>query len=88
MAAQHMHSHNALVHREPCKWLSAPFSVLSLNLQQRVDAIAGAAAQQVSVKAALQWEVDKQLRVKITQGGLWNAVAFWFEVGSPYMTAA
>ena len=85
--AQHMHSDSTLAYREPCKRLSAPFQVLGLNLQQRVDAIAGAAARQVSVKAALQWEVDKQITVDITQGGLWNAVTFWFEVEPPCITA-
>ena len=60
--------------------MSAPFEVLNLNLQQRVDAIAGAAARHLPINTVLQWEMDKQMKVEIIQGGLWNAVGFWFEV--------
>lgn len=54
--------------------------MLHLNLQQRVDAIAGAAARHQSARPVLQWESDAVMDVAVTTGGTWNAVAFWFEV--------
>jgi len=53
-----------------------------LDLQQRVDAIAGAALTNTSLpKTDLVWESDAQLKIHATSDGLWNGVAFWFEVG-------
>ena len=69
-----------MLRREPYKRLSSPFQVLHLNLQQRVDAVAGAAARHQPARPALQWESDALMDVAITTGGVWNAVAFWFEV--------
>lgn len=68
--------------REPYKRLSSPFKVLHLNLQQRVDAVAGAAARHQPARPTLQWEADTLMEVPVTTGGVWNAVAFWFEVCS------
>ena len=68
--------------RVPHKRLSSPFPVLALDLQQRVDAIAGAALTNTSLpKTDFMWESDTQLKVQATSDGLWNGVAFWFEVG-------
>lgn len=70
--------------RFPHKRLSDPFPVINLNLQQRVDAIAAIAASASSPSAAallpLQWESDQTMPVTVSTGGIWNAVAFWFEV--------
>ncbi len=68
--------------RVPHKRLSSPFPVLALDLQQRVDAIAGAALTHTSLPTTdLMWESDTQLKIHATSDGLWNGVAFWFEVG-------
>ena len=46
-----------------------------------MDAVAGAAATQGPMpQPDLQWESDTQLKVEATSDGLWNGVAFWFEV--------
>ena len=69
--------------RFPHQRLSDPFPVIDLNLQQRVDAIAAIAASSSSSAAALpplQWESDQTMPVTVSTGGIWNAVAFWFEV--------
>ena len=67
--------------RVPFKRLSSPFEVLALDLQQRVDAVAGAAASgSLAMMPKAQWETEAQLQIKITSGGLWNGVACWFEV--------
>ena len=67
----------------PYKRLSHPFPVLGLDLQQRVDAIAATAACSSSSAAALpplQWETDQRMSIAVDRDGVWNAVAFWFEV--------
>ncbi len=47
-----------------------------------MDAIAGAALTNTSLpKTDLVWESDTQLKIHATSDGLWNGVAFWFEVG-------
>jgi len=47
-----------------------------------VDAIAGAALTHTSLpNTDLVWESDTQLKVHVSSDGLWNGVAFWFEVG-------
>ena len=67
--------------RVPHQRLSSPFPVLGLDLQKRVDAVAGAALTHTSLpKADSLWESDTQLKVQATADGLWNGVAFWFEV--------
>ncbi len=68
-------------YRVPFKRLSSPYEVLKLDLQQRVDARAGAAASgSLSSLPELLWESDTQMKVDITSDGYWNGVAFWFEV--------
>ena len=62
--------------------MSSPFPVLALDLQQRVDAKAGAALTNISLpKKDFMWESDTQLKIHATADGVWNGVAFWFEVG-------
>ena len=63
--------------------LSDPFPVINLNLQQRVDAVAAIADSSSCSTAALprlQWESDQTMTVTTSTKGIWNAVAFWFEV--------
>ncbi|DBA90775.1 TPA: hypothetical protein ACH3X1_003982 [Trebouxia sp. C0004] len=77
----HPHHDRVDLSRVPHKRLSSPFPVLALDLQQRVDAIAGAGLTNTSLpKTDFMWESDTQLRIHATSDGLWNGVAFWFEV--------
>jgi hypothetical protein len=57
------------------QFLSEPFTACHVDLQQRLDA-RGAAGDQ----AGALWEHDEMLDVSVTTAGVWNGVAFWFEL--------
>ncbi len=65
--------------------LSDPFEALSLDVQQRVDAVSTMAAEGKDPFAdRLEWEADKCLSVSARQNGHWNGIAFWFKVISQW----
>lgn len=72
--------------RLPHTKLSAPFKALTLDLQQRVDALTTLAAEgNTTHTSKLQWESEESLSIPASREGVWNGVAFWFKVGQqPY----
>ena len=61
--------------------LSEPFRALSLDLQQRVDAVSSMAAEGKDPFASrMDWEVNETIHVQACQSGTWNGIAFWFQV--------
>ena len=61
--------------RVPFRRLSAPFAAATVDLQARVDSAAAAAELPPAM-----WEFDEMLSICTSAGGIWNAVAIWFEV--------
>jgi hypothetical protein len=54
------------------QFLSRPFAVCHVDLQQRLDA-GGAAGDD----AGKLWEHDETIDVAVTAAGVWNGIAFW-----------
>ena len=85
-----IHDGLALTHQMRCRLphtkLSAPFKALTLDLQQRVDALTTLAAEENTTHISkLQWESDECLSVPASHEGVWNGIAFWFKVSQqPY----
>ncbi|KAK9863045.1 hypothetical protein WJX84_000363 [Apatococcus fuscideae] len=66
--------------RLPHSKLSDPFKAMTLDLQQRVDALSTLAAEgNVTHETTLHWESDDCLSVPASHSGIWNGIAFWFK---------
>ena len=64
----------------PYKSLSDPFVAVEIDLNKRVEIVqSGGDALENEL-----WEVDEDITVNVTATGQWNAVLFWFELGTEY----
>lgn len=56
---------------------------MTLDLQQRVDALSTMAAEgNPTCGSDLEWESDDCMSVPAFQEGIWNGIAFWFKVSN------
>ncbi|KAK9803026.1 hypothetical protein WJX72_005333 [[Myrmecia] bisecta] len=75
----HPHHERVDLDKMPHRRLSALFAVACLDLQARVDSLSGGGAPALP---HITWEADEQLEVAVTADGIWNGVAFWFEMST------